>query len=205
MKNPAKRGKQFQSTDKNLNTKKFPKKRFSANCSSGHVEWSFDKLVQCFSSKVLNFFRRISKRNEKNVINFQQNLKISFHSECLSGQKCSFYNPANNLLPTHWNFLPKVPNDKELYLFFAKILSSRPFSGRIECSFDILRLFSTQISKTNFHSMIQCPKTTNSVLTLQKFFTSPHESTRRIHWTLDNANPPATPCPPKFCSKRQKC
>ena len=77
--------------------------------------------------------------------------------------------------------------------FFTETLSSNRFFGRIECSTDILPLFSNQCSKTNFHSMTQCPKTTNSVLSVQKIFTSPHGSTGRIHWKPDNPNTPPTP------------
>ena len=82
--------------------------------------------------------------------------------------------------------------------FFTETLSSNRFFGRIECSTDILRLFSIQCSKTNFHSVTQCPKTTNSVLSVQKIFTSPHGSTGRIHWKHDKPNTP----PPRSSAPR---
>ena len=43
--------------------------------------------------------------------------------------------------------------------------------------------------------MTQCPKTTNSVLLLQKSFTFPLCSTGRIHWKFDNPSPPSSPSP----------
>ena len=90
-----KEGNNFPQQTKTWTLKGFHKKLFSGNCSFGHVEWSFDKLVECFSSNVLNFFTRSSKVNEKKVTNLQRKLEVSFHSECLSDKSAVFF-----ILPT---------------------------------------------------------------------------------------------------------
>ena len=135
----------------------------------------------------MNFFTRSSKVNEKKLLLSNENWKF-FSFECLSGQKCSFFDPANNLSPTYRNFCLKFKMMKDCSFFYKKSLSNR-FLDVLNAVLTSCHFFSTHSSKTNFHSMTQCPETTNSVLTLQIFFSSPRGSTGRIHWKLDNPHP----------------
>ena len=108
------------------------------------------------------------------------------------GQKCSFFYLANNLSPKSEFFCLKFKMMKDCSFFFTKNLSSNRFSGRIECSFDNLPLFSIQNSETNFQSMTQWPKTTYSVINLQDFLLPPMVPAVRIHWKLDKPHSPST-------------
>ena len=149
----------------------------------------------------MNFFTRSSKVNEKKLKTSDKYRKKIFSRNRHLDKIAVF-----EILPTKYRQHSQSSNRKfklikNCSFFLQKTPPQTIFRDVWNALLTSCQFFSTQSSKTNFRSMTQCPKTTNSVLTFWKGLTSAHGSTGRIQWKLDNPNPPPLP---KFCSKSRK-
>ena len=91
-------------------------KWFFQSAPPGHVERSFENLVEIFSSKIRKFL--LSARSWSDNINF---FKRKFSRECSFGQViCSFDNPAEKFLTKGQNFSLHVRKRQKIYVNFCK-------------------------------------------------------------------------------------